>query len=554
MIEYGDFSIELSRWGSAPSQLLPLWAIKNGYSLDTVVKLYSVSFILLYYLFFLCITVLLKNNNAGIALMLALCLGFRHAFYYASAELYQGMALAFVLWAILDREKEYSTVLKKWMNVIVSLILIFIISFYHQLAFFAVFFILIFLIIDKKRWTDKYLIVPLALSILWFFIRVFILTETNYEKGKIPGIDVFLTQIPNIFELPSWLYFKQFISDNSFSFTLTSSIAVLLFVKTKKWLLLVFFILYSIAYLVLILITYYQGESPLMYENYYVLPGCFFAVALIFLFKDLNKNYITLIALIILITVNCIGIYRGHYTLTKRVDYLTRLIKHGRTSEKRKFLVDHKNFPWHYTWVKWAVPFETAILSSLKSPDSTVTVYIPDHINQLDSLIHKENIFLGPDWALTWFGSNNLNKNYFKLPSSGYEKLNSFQGDTLFNESQFDSSNVMLMPEQDSYRADADSFMVVPINIINNSGLKIHSIADFPKAVFISYHILDKGGNMLLWDGRRTAFEVDIKEEYVQGVLVELPREKGDYFLEIDIVSEGIRWWNLNKRVALKIE
>src|SRR5689334_21683384 len=48
-----DFDVELGRWGSVVSQVLPLWFLQLGCSLETFLRVYSVSFILIYYLIFL---------------------------------------------------------------------------------------------------------------------------------------------------------------------------------------------------------------------------------------------------------------------------------------------------------------------------------------------------------------------------------------------------------------------------------------------------------------------------------------------------------------------
>src|ERR1700722_16767096 len=69
--------LNYGRWGAAFAQFLPLSALKNHCSLQTFLQLYSVSFILIYYLIFLICTVVLRNNKAGLILMLSMCLGFR---------------------------------------------------------------------------------------------------------------------------------------------------------------------------------------------------------------------------------------------------------------------------------------------------------------------------------------------------------------------------------------------------------------------------------------------------------------------------------------------
>lgn len=554
MIEYKDFSIELDRWGSAPSQLLPLFAIHKGFSLLTILRLYSVSFILLYYIFFLVITLVLKNNKAGIGLMLALCIGFRHAFYYSTAELFQGMALAFIAWAIFAPEKPYETSFKKWLGAVISIILIYIISYYHQLALFPVLFIVLVELIENKKLKDPAIISVAVFTLFWLIFRIFFLTDSEYEKSKMINAGIFFEQLPDLFNLPSTIYFVQFVRDNIFSFSVTIGVLVILFIVRKKWRLFLFSFVYFTGFLILILVTYYRGESPMMMEDYFVVPGCFIAVILIFLLYEKLSHLIVILVVLPLLIIHLKGIYDGHFTLTKRINYLERLISYGRTFDERKFLVNHQNFPWHYAWIKWAVPFETAILSSIESPDSTVTFFIPDNMNQYDSLLEKENIFLGPDWAVTWFSSNSADNRYFHLPSSGYLKLNTSQKDTVFNESDFNLDNVKIVPEKEIFCSDADSFTVVPVIIKNESGKKLLSITSGEKDVYLSYHLYDSTGKQILWDGLRTLPEVDILSSYKQGLFVELPGKKGEYEVEVDFLTEGVRWWGINSRFKLIVK
>src|ERR1700722_11277254 len=86
MIETKTFYIMLDRWTTAFSQVIPLIALKNHCSLISFLKLYSVSFVIIQYLIFLCITLILRNYRAGILLMFALGLSSRLFFYYSTEE------------------------------------------------------------------------------------------------------------------------------------------------------------------------------------------------------------------------------------------------------------------------------------------------------------------------------------------------------------------------------------------------------------------------------------------------------------------------------------
>ncbi|MDF2437830.1 MAG: hypothetical protein K0Q95_2206 [Bacteroidota bacterium] len=550
MIDQRDYSIALGRWGSVFSQVLPLAALKNGCDLSTFLHLFSIAPIINYLIIFL-LLILLKNYRAAIALMLALCLAFRHAFYYTTAELYLGIALSVLLWALIAEPKENSTKSKRILRFVFSLLLIYIMSYLHQLTLFTIAFVLATELIGRKRFKDRYLWIISGITITWFLIRIYILTDTAYENEKIPTMDVFLEQLPNIRYLPSTVYFKLFAKQHFWSMFLVFMAAWYYLFRSRNWLYFLFLPAFSLGFLVLILITYYKGESPLMYENYYTVLGFFAAVAFIFSCDGFLPKSVELSVVVILLIVNCVGIYNAHDILTKRTNYLGRLISYGRKQEHKKFLVSTTNFPWQTSWVEWAVPFETTLFSGLAGPDSVVTVYVTDDINKHDSLINKENIFLGPKWAITWFGSQNLNHDYFHLPSSGYEKLNSYQSDTAFHEEVFGKDNIRLTAVKDKFYSDSDSFVVVPLRIENLSGKKLASIPSGDHPVLLSYHVYNNKGEKLIADGVRTPLEVDIKESYLQGLTVILPKERGEYSVEVDIVSENKRWWGINSKFSL---
>lgn len=553
IIDTRDYSIALGRWGSVFSQVLPLTALKRGCSLSTFLHLFSIAPVINYIIIFLIITLWLKNYRAAVALLLSLCLAFRHAFYYTTAELYLGIALSVVLWALIAPMTENSSKIKQYVRLLLSLLLIYVMSYLHQLTLFTIAFVLATELIGGKRYKDKQLWIICGITIGWYLIRIFVLTGTAYENEKIPTLDVFLEQLPNLHYLPSTVYFKHFAPYQLWSMFLLYLASWYYLFRAKNWLYFIFLPLFSLGFLVLILITYYKGESPLMYENYYTVLGFFAAVAFVFSSERFISKSTGFIVLIILLIVNCKGIYNSHDILTKRADYLGRLITYGRKQENKKFLISDRNFPWQVGWVEWAVPFETSLYSALDGKDSVVTFFVTDDMNRHDSLIHKENIFLGPKWAVTWFGSQNLNHDYFHFPSSGYEKLNTYQSDTSFHEEVFNKENVMIYPVMDTYYSDADSFVIVPLNIKNTSAKKLYSIPSGNNPVLLSYHVYDIKGNKIIADGVRTPLEVDILGEYIQGLNVLLPKNKGKYTVEVDLVSENKRWWGINSRFSLVV-
>ena len=396
-------------------------------------------------------------------------------------------------------------------------------------------------------------IVTLA-TIFWYVLRIFVFAKTEYETEKIPTVATFVEQIPNLRYMPSAMYFKFFAKHHLWPMFATFFISWLFLLKMKQWLYFIFLPCFSLAFLILILITYHKGESPLMYENYYTLFGVFAAITLVFVMEKQFKNHWKLYLIVPLLTISVTGIYNAHAVLTKRVDYLERLVDYGRKQKNKKFLISDKNFPWQVGWVNWSVPFETTLLSAIDGRYSVVTCYVAEDINMFDSIINTKNIFLGPKWAVTWFQSHHLNKKHFHFPSTGYTKLNTSQADTTFNEADFNNKNILIKPLNEIVYSDADTFIVTPIRIINLSEKILASTPDGAFPVYLCYRIYNDMGAVIIPNGKRTTLEVDIVKEYVQGLNVTLPKKKGRYTVEIDLVTESKRWWKINSNFVLVVD
>ena len=77
---------------------------------------------------------------------------------------------------------------------------------------------------------------------------------------------------------------------------------------------------------------------------------------------------------------------------------------------------------------------------------------------------------------------------------------------------------------------------------------------DSGQNMFLSYHIRDAVGNVVVYDGLRTALEPiparGIKKEKVD---VEIPTEAGSYTVEIDMVEENVAWFSEQGMPTLSI-
>jgi hypothetical protein len=108
--------------------------------------------------------------------------------------------------------------------------------------------------------------------------------------------------------------------------------------------------------------------------------------------------------------------------------------------------------------------------------------------------------------------------------------------------------------------ARAGDRVVATVLATNVGGLRwIPPTLEWPR-LFISYHLRDPAGEVLIWDGARTpiARVVDPGETASFLPFLEAPGEPGDYVLEWDLVSEGECWFgecgSASVSVSLRVE
>lgn len=549
MIQDMSFSIALGRWGAVFSEVLPLIGLKSGINLEGFLQLFSASFILLYYIYFLIIHYVYRNTRATVVLLLTLCLTFRSTFYYSTAELYQALGLCVLFWAVLEKAVQKPKFINPQFFVAVGLIIL--ISFFHQLAALPVLFIIGFEYLSRKNWKSACLLSLGALTFLWFIVRIKFMSTSAYEQNKMLSSADFFNNLSNLASLSSTKYVAKFILSSLLVPAITGVLVVLGLLWKKKWLPALFTVFAAGGFSVIVIVTLGKGDSEIMTENYFTVLGLFIALPLIREFYDEAK--LPVVGLSVLLTLYSLcAIQNSHHYFTTRLTYLNNLVSYARQFENKKLVISKSNLD-PIVSVPWALPFESTLLSSIPGKHNTAAIFAEDEKKPFsDADLARPNVFFGPTWEPFWFTSNNLNQAYLALPSGPYLRMNSWQSDTTFKESNFTKENIVL--KGCSLRYDHDFFMA-EVEIKNNSPFKLHSIPAGPNPVVISYHLYDKDWKMIKWDNVRTMLTVDILQghSFVQSVHIERP-EPGQYYVDFDLVVEGKRWLGIDHRVVMIVK
>jgi hypothetical protein len=552
MIDSNNFSIAINRWGSALAELLPLWALYNQATLETFLQLFSVSFILLYYIFFLIIHYAFRETLLSWVLMLTLCLTFRLTFYYSTAELYQGLALTVVFWALLKNILSNPT--HALLKMISACLLIVFISFYHQLTAFTVFFVITFEMLLTRDGKNKKLLTLILFTIIWYLIRIKVLTFSAYENEKMISPTDFLDQIKNIRHLFSTIYIKQFIKDNFF-IPLTAFAAATIIMSKKNIPAAVFPAIYMSGFIILVCVTLYKGETNVMLENYISVVGLFLAATLVYA-SDIKKYPLWVASLCILLAFSLSRIYDAKKPLTIRNSQLKNAIQYGRSFVERKFIVSDANYHENHFWYSWALPFETALLSSIDGPSHAVTFFrvfgtVPDTI---EKHLKEDNLFLGPDFSPFWFTTNNMNQDYISLPPSQYLNLSTRQDSITFNEASFSNKNFTITPVKKYFNAEPDIPSYVEVVLLNTNEEMLPSVPGNFSEVSLWWKLYSSGDKPVLIKEGPCKLDFDLYpwKKFTQLVPIN-PLPEGEYTIAFDMMTRGKRKWNIDSNCILEI-
>lgn len=426
LIQTKTFVLPLDRWGSLFSQIVPLLFIKAGSSLATILKVYSFNFTILYYLGFLIITVLFKNYRIAMVYLLTLCLTYRNTFYFSASEFSQGLALVVILYAILTHAITQAPKQKQNIFFAASLLLAATLYYFHQLLVIPIGVVFCLLIVEHKAYKNGKLWLVFLGTIAWYGLKLLSLPQDSYESDKIPSKDVFLEQLPDLFQLPSYEYFAYHFQQEFIVVTIVF-LMVLGFLTIKKhFLKVILFLAATSAYLLLIIITYYKGEGPNMYEQYYIVLGLFVALSIGIVIKEMGVTKPVIGALVLLMTYSSYKVYAAHKLPTKRLTYVTKLVEIGQKFSGKKYIILPEDYLGVYAWGNWAFPVETLMASSLYNNNNSVTIYVPDTMEGLPLTLENGQLHSAP-WQKGLMNTNVLDTHYFKLPEKTnylpFEKL-----------------------------------------------------------------------------------------------------------------------------------
>jgi hypothetical protein len=514
MLQEEWFSPVLGRYGTILSQLLPFTLMKFGANLETILKVYSLSFVLLYITYLLIIAKGFKDRAGVIALCIALTLTFRQTFYYATAELYQAIGLSVVLWSLFRFTLD-SQGIKHKVGLFGCALLIVSISFFHQLGLFTVVFVLGAEYARRQELKNYPALGVIAFAFLWFVFRIKFLTVSSYEQEKLLTPQSFVHYLTKLKELESYTYFLKFFKDHLWVSVIAGITGFVALLLQRKWLVSLFIPLFILAFWLVIITGMNRHESPIMFQNYYTVFGLFIGVLLAIAFEKSNVWLVT-IMVFGLSFYSLKEIYQSRHDYRVRTEFITQLCEYGQQLPEGKYVINANYLPWEFVWISWALPFETMLSSEINPNQQSVSFYPtfePDTLKDFD--IVRAESFLGANFGPHWHGTNALNPKYFDLKEGPYQIINTLQNEELFTDSFLNQDAIKIIPEKLELTQFA-GYNSTKITIHNQSTLLFGSIPHKKWGISMYCTIISEKGDTISHQARDLFIDVPANGKMTQ--------------------------------------
>ncbi|MFN0203228.1 MAG: hypothetical protein ACKVTZ_17000 [Bacteroidia bacterium] len=433
VIETRNFPIQHHRFVSILSQIPLLTAVALGCSLKSLMLIYSVTFILLYSIYYFLIDKIIRNQRLLMLPIFILLLMCAHSFYWIVSEFQQGLMLMTVFLAAWDKKSNEltasNTSFQIWEKSTFYLLFALVILFAHPLMVFILLYSVLFLFLDSQHKTNPYLI---AMSLLFLGLCYVKHKYHVTEYDSVARANAFNSiqehlQKGDFWQLKSTQQFLAQLKGDYLLFPIVFLANCIFYIWKKQPLKIVLMLGAVIGYILLVTLSFPQGADKFYFDNQY-LTLCFF-VSLPFVMDIIHTwaNQKILITIICFIVLGRLGyVINEQKVFRKRLDYIESLLtKADKLGTSDRYLVS--DFDPHLMkelLQPWTLGYETVILTALHQTHKTRQIMTVPEIEKYSYLL-KEKSNLAFRWSQPnpqkierYFLTIDTSKTYQILPDS----------------------------------------------------------------------------------------------------------------------------------------
>lgn len=376
IIKDSDFAIQNYRFVAFFTQLFPLVSSKLGLDLEMIMKLYSASFVILYFMVFL-LLLKLKEWKYALGLLLLNTLMVSHTFYWIQSELQQGLSMLILYFGLFSYSLRHkaSTSPKSYLRYVLT-ILLFTVTFAHPLLLFPFMFLTLFFILS-----DSSKLKPYAYSFLGFIVFYLIkllLFKTPYDSGAMGGVGNIVSKFPNYINLTSNYNFVSYLIHDYHFLLIGFIILAVYYIRNGQYFKIGLVALFCLGYTFLVNISYPDGADQFYIENLYLPLSIFIGFPLAFDVTNIKKSNLIIPALAIFLVCRLINIYTTHDIYTERVEYLQEIITEANQSNQTKRIIQFDEEMKSKLFMSWGTSFEIWLISTIHNKETSSIIITED--------------------------------------------------------------------------------------------------------------------------------------------------------------------------------
>ncbi len=524
IISKGTLFIAHTRWSAGIPQLLPLAGTWCGVSLNGLIRLYSVSFCLEYFLIFMLLAHGMRNISMSVVLVLLLTCGASKLFYWPISEIQQALAWSVLYYAML-RNLPNAAPPKKFGSI--GLVMV-VVLFFHPLTAIYTSYATVLDALQRRRLGPRHGVL-LGISGLFFIIRN--LLASPFEKGRMQELGGNILHVEYLSNM-----MKQIVAGQPALLILVAVLTVVWLVR-REYLKLAFVWICWVGYFLFINFTNQpaKGWFPEFYVEHIYLPLVFVVCvplleAVTCLPEVAKRTFKLTIGAIIVI--HSLAIFPHRHFFTERREMLLRIMHAAARQGRPHVIINHYNFRYQWTWFSEPFPKESLMLSAM-TPDLPQTMVTTDLYYSRDPSPAREEL-----------------SDYYALAQGPYEFMSTEASIEKFNE--LDPARIGLTPYVHG-AVKAGSTLEPHVRITNANNTPIPSGIQGPCKPFLSYRwLLD--GKPVNGEQSRTALECDVVDYYIQPMRIVTPSKSAVYELCVDIVLENHRWLGVSSSIFVEVK
>ncbi|HEY5123925.1 MAG TPA: hypothetical protein VIK14_09340, partial [Ignavibacteria bacterium] len=413
------------RYASTLPQVLPLVAVWLHLPLKIILFIFSVSYIVLYYLIFLLTAYLLKQPKLALVMPFVLLIGVQYSFFWCVSEISQANIYAIFFLAFLYYSQNFKPVLaNRALKYIGAVIIMFLSYFSHPAGFFSLTFVLVYYYIGQKLWRDAFVYTLIALLLIAMVAVVFVWSPNGYDSERYSELFAFYGKLKHILKsYPLIFIFSHLPTIYLFSLIIFI-LTIVYYIKKKKIIELLFYSVYTMVFLLIVLLTFdgiswdFMTEKNLAPFSVLVLIPFFHEL----FFQKIKFRYVKPIFLLVIIIYSSSLIVIASRDNLNRLNYIKHLTDMTKKFPEKKFIIQESDLDFKTLLMGWALGTESLLLTSLESPDSSTTIYMPGKEENIWVDVNDPDIYMCASWAPD-LSIRKMDKNLFNLGDKGYRKI-----------------------------------------------------------------------------------------------------------------------------------